>query len=128
MAETILCNLSDANTITEELKLEWMTKVLISLNISQEIIDLSSSNINMFRAKMNEFGIEVITSTDGTVDVFKKKWLKDIEEWLPATSKHLVAKWKAPTRVKRIDSKGYYYELHLNVWSVFKIKIGEDGE
>ena len=126
MAEIVLCNLSDANNITEELKLEWTKKVLISLNISQETLNLSNSDINAFRAKMNEVGIEVITCTSGTVEVFKKKWLKDLEEWLPPTNKHLVAKWKPPTRVKRIDKKGYYYELHLNTWSVFKIKVGED--
>lgn len=123
MGNVILCNLSDANYIIEEERFYWISDVLDALSVPEEVYD--SKTIDEFRDKMDDFGIEVELSTDGSVKVYKKQWYEDGEEnvgWLPATKDHLVAQWNEPTRVKRVEGKEVYYEIHLNEWSILNMR------
>lgn len=122
MAKTILCDLSDARKIVEEEKLYWAFKVLENLGVTDEVYDVD--NIDDFRYNMDELGIEVEYVTDGTVNIYKKHWFDggndSMSGWLPAKKEHLVAQWKEPTYVKRVDrvNRSAYYEIYLNEWSI----------
>ncbi len=43
--------------------------------------------------------------------------------FLPETEKNLIAEWNTPEFVKVIGDKEVYYELHLNEWSIFNIRL-----
>jgi hypothetical protein len=118
MSQTILCNLSDANKIIEESRQEWISEILESLNVDEEIIN---GDIRKYRQKMEEIGVDVILYSNGEVDVFKKVWFEDgfNQGWLPAKEENLIAQWKMPVRVKRIEEKEVYYEIYLNEWRAF---------
>ena len=127
MADVILCNLSDASEVADEARDEWIVNVLLSLGVSEELVEMGFSDgkdYEEFRYSMNEAGIDVELLSNGEVNVYKKVWLdghtEDDSGWLPPTSDHLVAQWKNPERVKRIskDKSEVYYELHLREWSV----------
>ncbi|KKL28686.1 hypothetical protein LCGC14_2372650 [marine sediment metagenome] len=124
MTEIILCNLSDANKIINEERLYWVNEVLDALSVPEETYDVST--IDEYRANMDELGIEVELRTSGDVDVYKKEWHEgETEEssgWLPPTKEHLVAQWREPTRIRKVEGKDVYYELHLNEWSILNMR------
>ena len=124
MSNVILCNLSDANSVIEEEKLYWISEVLDALGVPEEVFDVT--DIRDFRFEMEELGIEVELHFDGEVDVYKKQWhqgpTEEASGWLPVKSDHLVAQWKEPTYVKKIEGKEVYYEIHLNEWSILKLR------
>ena len=125
MSDTILCNLSDANKITEELRFEWINDILDALEIPDEVFD--ASDINDYRAEMEELGINIVLYATGEVVVYKKVWIdgetEEASGWLPPKEEHIVAKWENPTRVRRIEGNETYYELHLNEWSIANMRI-----
>ena len=67
---------------------------------------------------MDEFGIEIVLMPEGNVDVYKLEWYDGAhgEGWLPATKDHLVGQWTSPERVKRIEGRDVYYEIHIKEW------------
>ena len=128
VAETILCNLSDANATIKEARDEWIIEVLLALGISEEIIELGFDGRGRddYIYEMDELGIAVELHSSGEVDVYKKVWIdSETEEnsgWLPSTKQHLVAQWKIPERVRRIKGNKVYYELHLREWSIANVR------
>ena len=123
MSDMILCNLSDANKVIEEARNEWIKDVLDSLGVSEEILQLT--DIRQFRHEVaNGLGIEVELKANGEVDVYKKRWndsyLEELQGWLPTKKEHLVAQWKEPKRVRRVENKDVYYEIHLNEWTAIR--------
>jgi hypothetical protein len=124
MSDVILCNLSDANKVVAEARIDWIYDVLEALEVSPEVLDFA--DIRDFRYDMDMLGIEVELISNGDINVYKKQWHEgDSEEtsgWLPVTDDHLVAQWKTPTYVRRIDGKDMYYEVHLNEWSILNMR------
>lgn len=120
MSGTILCNLSDANTIIEEARQEWVREVLFNMGVDEDIIMIE--DIYMFRNSMEELGIEITSYANDDVDIFKKTWYDDgiNQGWLPPNESNLVAQWKAPERIKKIENGDVYYEIHLNEWKAFR--------
>lgn len=120
----VLCDLSDANNTISELRDEWIIDVLLTLNISESVVEMGfdSESRKDFLYEMNEVGISIELYSSGEVDVHKKVWIdgntEETSGWLPATDKHLVAQWKKPEKIRRIDGKEVYYELHLKEWCV----------
>ena len=124
MSNIILGNLSDAVKTIEEERLFWTNDVLDALGIPEEAFEVDS--IDEYRNNLDELGIEVELSTNGLVNIYKKEWHQGLSEedsgWLPAEKEHLVAQWKEPTRIQKIDGKDVYYEIHLNEWSILNIR------
>lgn len=125
MSNVILCNISDANNIIKEERENWIYNVLVMLNVTEEILD-SVPNVDKYRYHMYELGIEVELQSNGNIDIYKKQPYMDqageITDWLPPTKDHLVAQWKEPTRVKKVEGKNVYYEIHLNEWSILNMR------
>lgn len=123
MEDTILCNLSDANDLIEEAKIQWIREVLESLNVSEETIE--EDDVVKFRSDMEEYGIEVVTYSDGIINIYKKAWFDDghNQGWLPVEQKNLVAQWKIPEKIKHVEDGSVYYEIQLKAWNVFERKI-----
>jgi hypothetical protein len=121
MSSIILCNLSDANQCINEVRLEWIYAILESLGISAEIY---ASDLKVYREKMAEEGIEVDLVTNGDVNVYKQTWHEDKNEsgWLPSRKENLIAQWKEPARVIKVDGKETYYEIHLDEWSILNTR------
>lgn len=124
MSDIVLCNMSDANSITKELRGEWLDDIFDVLEIPDEVFD--AETINDYRYEMEELGIEVILYSTGEINVYKKVWIEGPTEfssgYLPADKRHLIAQWKNPTRVRRIEGNEMYYELHVNEWSVVNMR------
>ena len=120
MSTIIQCNLSDVQSVINDARVEWVFDVLGALNISEDV--LNEKNIDNYRSKMEGLGIEVVYSTSGQVDIYKKTRIKKGEDelWLPVKKENLIAQWKEPRYAKKIDANGVYYEIHLNEWSMFK--------
>ena len=119
MAETvILCNLSDTVKTIDEEREKWMYDVLSSLGVNDSIFSLP---IDQFRDKMEEIGVEVELFSNGDVNIYKKQWHRGKTEersgWLPSKKENIIAQWKKPRIVKRIDGKYVYNEIHINEWS-----------
>jgi len=127
MQSVILCNISDAVSVVNEARHDWIIGVLDALNVQKDIYN--SQNIDRYREKMEELGVEVELSTAGDVNIYKKTWregrVPEESGWLPATENNLIAQWKEPTYTKRIDGKETYYEIGLNEWSSVKKKTNE---
>jgi hypothetical protein len=115
MSTTILCNLSDAQKVIDEERLYWISEILEALGVSDELFD--ATDIRDFRYGMEDIGIEVELHSNGNVDVYKKQC-----DWLPATEEHLVAQWKEPTYIRKVEGKNVHYELHLNEWSILNMR------
>lgn len=124
-AKKILCNLSDVNEVIKEAREEWIIEVLMSLGVSEQIIEMgfssSGNDYEEYLYNMEQVGIEVDLFADGVVIVYKKSWCEgereELSGWLPAQKKHIVAKWEEPERVKRIDKdKSIYYEVNIKEW------------
>ena len=119
MQTTILCELSDAVALINEERLSWTFSVLEALGIPKEVF--SSKSIDEYRLEMNKFGVDVELTSGGDVNIFKKTWHDDKNPemigWLPNTQANLVAQWKEPDYVKKIEDGKVYYEIRLNEWS-----------
>jgi len=123
MSGIILCNISDSNQILLEKRIEWVYNVLDLLEIPQEIS--RSQNIFDFRGQLNQYGIYIETKHGGEeIDIYKCPWYGSQEEggWLPLSKKYLIAQWKLPKYIRKIENKDVYYELHLNEWSMLRKK------
>lgn len=126
----ILCNLSDSSETIEEARDKWIIETLLALGVPEDTIELGfdsgRSSRNDYIYKMNDLGIDVELFSSGAVDVYKKVWIdgetEEVSGWLPAAKEHLVAQWKIPERVRRIDGKDVYYELHLKEWSIANVR------
>ena len=129
VTETVLCNLSDANDTIKEVRDEWIIEVLLALNIPEDIIELGFEEAQEredYTYEMNELGISVELHSNGEVDVYKKVWINgETEEnsgWLPPTQQHLVAQWKIPEKVRKLNGSEVHYELRLREWSVANMR------
>ena len=128
VAETTLCNLSDANKTIKEIRDEWIIEILLALGISEEIIELGFEDQGRddYMYEMNELGISVELHSNGEVDVYKKVWIdgetEETSGWLPPTQQHIVAQWKIPEKIRRIDGNEVYYELRPREWSVTNMR------
>lgn len=124
MSNIILCNLADAKKVIDEERLYWASEVLEALGVPDETFEVS--DIRDFRYDMETIGIEVELHSNGNVDVYKKQWhdgpTEEQSGWLPVTKEHLVAQWKTPVRVRKIEGKDVFYEIHLNEWSILNMR------
>lgn len=124
MSGVILCNLSDIRQLINEERQYWLFDLLDALGVPDEVYDAGS--IDEYRESMDELGIEIILKTSGDVDVYKKQWYEEDNEencgWLPVTKDHLVGQWKEPKRIRKVDGKEVYYEVHLNEWSILRMR------
>jgi len=120
MANIILCNLSDKIKTINEAKYLWTLEVLKTLGVPEETLNLN--DIRELRYFLEGMGIEVELCTDGSVLIYKREWhegkTKESSGWLPAKEENLIAHWKEPNCVRRIEGKDVYYEIHLNEWSI----------
>lgn len=119
MSDVILCNLSDANKTIEEFRKEWILEVLTSLGVPQSLIE---KDISEFRFQISEdYGVEIELVSNKEVNVYKKQWnnssKEELQSWLPVTKENLVAQWKEPMRIKKIENDNVFYEIHLDAWS-----------
>lgn len=122
MADIILCNLSDANEIINEARLDWINDVFDTLQIPEDVFNVA--DIREYRLNMNDLGIEVLLHANGDVDVYKKIWHETRYNagWLPVSEEQLVAQWKTPKRTMRVQGKNLYYEIQLNEWAITNFK------
>jgi len=125
MGDVILCNLSDANDVIAEARLYWTYEILSALNVPDEIL-FELKDINDYRYEMEGLGIEVILKDNEEVDIYKKEWhegpTEETSGWLEPMEEHLVAQWKKPHRVRKVEGKDVYYEIHINAWSMFNMR------
>lgn len=125
MSNIILCNLSDALEVINEARLYWTYEVLDALGVPDEIL-FETDDINEYRYEMEGLGIEVELKNNEEVDIYKKEWYEGPSEehsgWLPPTEEHLVAQWKKPTRIMKVEGNDVYYEIHINEWSMFNTR------
>jgi len=120
MSDVILCNISDANDVITEARNEWVVSVLLELGVTEEIVFLN--DIREFRYNVSEgLGIEVELMSSGEVKIYKKRWHNGVNDnsqgWLPIKKDNLVAHWKQPARIRKVDGEKVFYEIHLNEWS-----------
>ena len=120
MSDVILCNLSDANKVIDEARLEWTHEVLLGLGVPEEVLLLK--DVKQLRYEIADtHGIEVELLSNKCVNIYKKRWnnshREELQGWLPTKKEHLVAQWKEPKRIRKIDGKEVYYEIHMNEWS-----------
>lgn len=123
MSEVILCNISDANKILQEKRKEWVYNILELLEIPSEITNCP--NVFRFRGGLGQYGLYIETKSGGEeIDVYKREWRGDQEtgDWLPLASKYLIAQWKRPKYIRRVEGEDIYYELHLNEWSMVRAR------
>lgn len=129
MADVILCNISDANKVVEEEKNFWIQDVLLGLGVSEDTI-ASAEDIDEYLYLMNQLGIEVEYKTTGEVLIYKKAMHRgpDGEEvdWLNPSEENLIAHWKSPTFVRKVEGRDVYYEVHLNKWSSFNMRLDDE--
>lgn len=121
MSDILLCDLSDAPKILADRRKEWVCSILSALGLEENKIQIE--DLFELRNYLNQFGIHVALKSAGEeVDIYKREWLGDEKTggWLPLNDKYLVAQWKRPKYVRRIDGNSLYYELHLNEWSLIK--------
>lgn len=119
MGKTILCNLSDANQILKNARREWTYDVLQKLGVPEEINE--TTDIFEFRGALSGLGIYIETKSGGEeIDIYKCRWTGDEERggWLPISKKYLVAQWKQPKFIRKIENNRTYYELQLDEWSM----------
>ena len=123
MTSSILCNLSDANALIIQARDEWLDEVFINLGVPDEV-KAHVENVQAYRMEMYALGIEADLKANGEINVYKKRWhTGETEEqsgWLDASDQDLVAQWKTPERIRRVEGKSVYYEIKLNEWSIKK--------
>ena len=120
MSNIILCNLSDAIQVINEARLDWIKTTLSDLGVPENILEIK--DIRELRYELSDnFGIEVDLFFNGDVHVYKKQWNNSSKEslqgWLPVKKEHLVAQWKEPKRIRKVEGKNVYYEIHLDEWT-----------
>jgi hypothetical protein len=123
MSSIILCNLSDAHQIIDDERMFWISDVLDALGIPEEVFN--AKTIDEYRDSIGALGVEIELTSIGNVNVYKQEWHDggpDNSGWLPTTSKHLVAQWKEPTYIRKVEGKDVYYEVHLNEWSILNVR------
>src|SRR5574337_941007 len=108
MGDIVLCDLSDANEVIKEMRLDWTNSILLNLGVPEEVLVLN--DIKQLRHEVsNNYGIEVDLLADGTVNIYKKQWnnsnIEELQGWLPNKKEHLVAQWKEPKRIKKMENK-----------------------
>lgn len=121
MSEVVLCNTSDANSVLNDLRRSWVYDVMSGLGIEAD----ETTDIIEARGALAGIGVHIDLKSGGEeIDVFKCEWHGTEESggWLPPNKKHLIAQWKQPKYIKRIDGKEVYYELHLDKWSMISMK------
>jgi hypothetical protein len=121
MGEVVLCNTSDANEVLRDLRKAWVYDLLSALGIEA---DDTTDQIEA-RGVLSGLGIRIDLRSNGEeIDVYKCEWRgsEDSGGWLPPQKKHLIAQWKRPKYVRRVDGKDLYYELHLDKWSMVSVK------
>ena len=124
MSNIILCNISDAKKTIDEERLHWVLAVLEAMGVPDKVFE--ATDIRDFRYDMETLGIEVELHSEGNVNIYKKQWLEgpteELSDWLPVTEEHLVAQWKKPTYVKKVEGKDAHYEIHLDEWSALNMR------
>lgn len=123
MSDVLLCNTGDANKIVIEARSEWIDSVLSDLGIS--IGEIDKQNISALRGELMQHGILVdYNIATEEVNIYKCSWHSDQfqEGWLPPETKNIIAQWKRPSYIKKIEGRDIYYEIHLNKWSFKKTK------
>jgi hypothetical protein len=125
MSDVILCDISDANDLIKEARLDWTNLILFNLGVPEDII--LTQDVKLLRHEIsNNYGIEVDLLSNGTVNIYKKQWndskIEELQGWLPLKKEHMVAQWKEPKRIKKIENKKIYYEIHINEWSFVNMR------
>jgi len=127
MGAIILCNISDAIEVISEAREAWIVEILTSLGVDEELLEISKKDIQKFRYYMEELGIEIDFKTSGEIDIYKKKWHEDKDPercgWLPTKKEHLIAQWKEPEKIRKIEGKEVFYEIHLSNWSMVSSRL-----
>ena len=122
MGAIILCNISDSEQVISEAKELWTIEILLKFGIKEEILELSRKDVQKFRYYMEDMGVEVDIKMNGEVDIYKKKWHEDPNPencgWLPAKKEHMIAQWKEPKKIRKVEGKEVFYEIHLDNWSM----------
>jgi hypothetical protein len=124
MGDVILCDISDCKEVVDEARLGWTIDILYYLGVPDEILDFKD-DIRLFRNSMDKFGIEVDLISGELVNIYKKRWYEGEygnSGWLPTEEKDLVAQWKEPTYVRKIENGKIYYEIHTNEWSIINMR------
>jgi hypothetical protein len=123
MSDVLLCDISDANQILQDQRKAWVLNILELLEIPEEIINCH--NIDQLRGGLNHFGIHIETLSGGEeINIYRREWYGDQNSggWLPPEPKHLIAQWKRPKYIRKVEGEDVYYELHLNEWSMLRTK------
>jgi hypothetical protein len=121
MSDILLCDISDANQILQNKRKEWVYNILEVLEIPEEIINCADTG--QLRGGLNQFGIHIETLSGGEeINIYRQEWYGDQDAggWLPPKPKHLIAQWKRPKYIRKVEGKNVYYELHLNEWSMVR--------
>jgi hypothetical protein len=129
-AKTILCNISDANDTIKEARDEWIIETLLALDVPEDVIELGfdDSGRDDYIYEMNELGIAIELFSNGEVNVYKQVWhdgpAEELSGWIPPKKQHMVAQWKTPEKIRRIDKAkdDFYYEIHLREWSIANMR------
>ena len=128
MASIVLCNISDVVSVIAEEKTKWVHSILEALGVQEDTFKLT--NIDEYRNKMEDMGIEVIYYTGGNINIYKKVWheakTQEGSGWLPPTDENLVAQWREPEYVKKIEGNEAYYEVHTKEWSILNMRPKDD--
>ena len=104
MSKVILADIEDYQKIIAEEKEEWIYQVLVALGIPEELIVDSS----------NEEVLDYITANN--IEIFDHVAEESVEILREGK---VVAEWKAPKLVRKIDDKGtHYYEVSINEWAL----------
>jgi hypothetical protein len=124
MGQVVLCNISDANQVIKDLRINWVYDALESLGIPPEIRELQ--DVFELRSVLGGLGIYVEYRSAGEeIDVYKREWhgTEETGSWMPPKEKHLVAQWKRPQYVRKVEGNDVYYELHLDEWCIANRRI-----
>jgi len=124
MSDIILCNISDCKKVVDEARLDWTINILYYLGVPEEFLDFKN-DIREFRNNMDKLGIEVDVIGGELVNIYKKRQYEDEygnSGWLPSKEQDLVAQWKEPVYIRKIENKKIYYEIHTNEWSIFNMR------
>lgn len=124
MSDIILCEISDYKKVVDEARLGWTINILYYLGVPEEFLDFKD-DIREFRNDMDKLGIEVDLIGGELVNIYKKRQYEDEHGnsgWLPSKEQDLVAQWKEPTYIRKIENEKIYYEIHTNEWSIFNTR------
>lgn len=100
MSEIILVNSEDVTSTIEEERSIWVIKVLKAFGANENRLQDDDVKEYLMGLKLELWN----NLADQTVDI-----LRDGK---------LVAQWKVPKLIRKKETNGYYYEIHLNEWAV----------